>query len=904
MPARPSSLLATKLYLPPQPIGYVPRPHLVKRLQQGLEQGQQLTLISAPAGYGKTQLVVEWIRHENLPAAWVSLDTGDNDFVRFVRYLIAALQKLHPEIGDASLQLLQNAQLPSVEGLLTPLVNELTTLPASQPNLLVLDDYHLIQAQAVQDAVAFLVEYLPPQAQLVLVTRADPPLPLARWRGRGQLNEFRQADLRFTATETAVYMDMMLKLRLSPPELEMLTTRSEGWIAGLQMTTVSLHERENVAAFMQALTGSQRNILDYLLEEVLQNLPGDTQHFLISTSFLERLCGSLCDAVLDSPPESQAILENLERTNLFTIPLDDQRTWYRYHHLFADLLQTRLLQHTDATRLTTLRQRASQWYEAHGLLSDAIELALQAHDYPHAEVLIEQTADEMLGRGELVTFKRWLDLLPASSIRSHPELCMAQAWALLWSGSSFEVIAAYLQPLQDVELPSARLLPLQAYLALFQGEVPTAIQHASLALEQLPEKDTFHRSMAIMALAAAAQMTDDDDRGQNFHDQAIQVGLSSGNLLLSISMLSSLANLLYKEGQLGLAEQKYRQALELALDNQGHPLPVASRPLIGLASIALERSQLSGLEEQLHQAIQLSQSWGAIALVNAYMALARAQLCLGKYQAAQESLDKARHQARQFDLTDLDDLSVEIFQQRLNLQRNDLSAVKAWAERRSLTGVDPQQGLQAADFTNAHMRKYEYPILARLDLAQGLPAQALSFLDALLPHTRTARRPALVIETQLLRAQAFYALGRLPDALAALEDALRLAEPEGYIRLFLDDIRFLQPLLATLLYQMSDPGLVNFASHLISSFPATPEKSRNAFLLPEPLSPRELEVLHLLVDTSLSAEQIAERLYLSVHTVRSHIKSIYAKLGVHGRLEAASLTREMGLIASPSQITH
>lgn len=894
MTAIPTSLLATKLYIPVRPARFVSRNHLLQRLQQGLSLGRRLTLISAPAGYGKTLLVVEWIRHQGSKATWISLDEGDNDFVRFARYLIAALHTVHPELGEVSMQSLDNAQLSSVEGLLTPLVNEIAGLPDSYPVLLVLDDYHQIHAQAVHDAITFLVEYLPPHMHLVLITRADPPLPLARWRGRGQLNELRMEDLRFSPAETAEYLEMALNLRLSAVELQALVSRSEGWIAGLQMAAASLHERSDVSAFMQALSGSQRNILDYLLEEVLQHLPEESQSFLVRTSFLQRLSGPLCDAVLERQGTSQVLLESLERANLFTIPLDDQRNWYRYHHLFADLLQTRLYQRLDADMLNALRLRACQWFEGQGLIPEAIEYAFQADDFARAAALVEQAAEELLRRGELVTFKYWIDRLPAGQITTHPSLCLYHAWALLWSGSSFELIAASLEPLKGVDTHSARILPLQAYLALFQGDVSTAVHNARLALEQLPQHETFLRSMATMALASAAQVSGEADRGRQFHDQVIQDGLSSGNLLLSIIMLSSLANLLQKEGRLQQAEQKYRQALELAVDEHGRPLPVASRPLVGLASLALEHDNLDGIEEQLSLVLQFSQSWGAMILVNYYLLLFHLQFIQGKFSAAQESLSRARHQARQFDLTDMDDLSVEIAQARLDLRQNDFQAVRAWADRRGLFGIDPQQGLLTSDFTDAHIRKYEYPVLARLYLAVGEAEQALAVLDAVLPHDRNARRPGLVIEAQILRALALYDLGRQSEALDALADALAIAEPEGYLRLFLDEGQPVKELLQQAAPMLKTPRMAGFARTLLTRFQSGIDVT--ALTLPEPLSGRELEVLRLLVETSLTAEQLAEKLVVSVHTVRSHIKSIYGKLGVHGRLEAASRARELRLI--------
>jgi LuxR family maltose regulon positive regulatory protein len=896
-----SFLLATKLYLPVQPARFVQRQHLLQRLQQWLSQGYRLTLVSAPAGYGKTMLVVEWIRQENFITAWISLDEGDNDFVRFARYLVGSLRILLPELGESCLQLLDNAQIPSVEGLLTALVNQLTESPVKKPFLMVLDDYHLIHTQAVHDAISFLVEHMPAHGHLVIITRADPPLPLARWRGRGQLNEFRLVDLRFTQAEVQTYLDMTLKLHLSPSDLDALFTRSEGWIAGLQMAAISLRDCDDVAAFLHAMSGSQRNILDYLLEEVLLHLPEKTQDFLIQTSFLERLCGPLCDAVLELSGVSQGILEGLERDNLFIIPMDDHRGWYRYHHLFADLLQTRLYQYPDTAKLADMRSRACQWYESHDFYREAIELCLRGQDYQQAARLIEQIADDMLKHGELITINRWIASLPDEHIRNRPSLCLYHAWALLWSGMPIELINASLQPLKDLEFPisdlqQARLSPLQAFLQLFKGDIEGAIQRAQSALAELPLQDTFLRSMAIIVLASAAQMQDQDDRGQGFHAQAIQESISTGNLLLSIILLSSLANLLQKEGHLEQADKKYRQALELAVDSHGNSLPIATRALVGSATIALERNQISSIAPQIQQAIKLSQSLGANVLVNVYMLMARFQTCLGQEQEAQESLDKASQQARRFDLTEMDDLSVGLYQQRLNLLQMNLPAVQNWVERRGLQGIDPQAGLLTNDFTNAHMRKYEYPILARFYLAQNHPEQALEFMNALLPHVQVARRMGLVIETLILRALALQALGRRSEALTTLTEALEQAEPEGYIRLFVDDSQALHPLLTSLLPRVADKRLANFIDQILNSSSSSGEKACTTSMLVEPLSERELEILRLLVKTSLTAGQIAQELYISVSTVRTHIKSIYGKLGVHGRLEASYCARELKLI--------
>jgi LuxR family maltose regulon positive regulatory protein len=429
----PAPLLATKIYIPPPRPGLVSRPRLIRRLDEGLRLGHRLTLVSAPAGFGKTTLLSEWCAGCGRPVAWLSLDEGDNDPARFLAYLVAALQTVEVDIGAGVVAALQSPQPPSMEAGLTLLINEMTTI--SDPFALVLDDYHLITAQPIQDGLTFLLDHLAPQMHLCIAGRADPPLPLARLRARGQLTELRAADLRFTPGEAAAFLNTSVGLNLSNAEVAALDARTEGWIAGLQMAALSMRGRQDLPGFIRAFTGTHRFVLDYLVEEVLEQQSPGIQRFLLKTSVLERLAAPLCDAVT-AGSDSRTILGQLDRDHLFLIPLDNERRWYRYHHLFADLLRSRLKQ-TDPDRAPILRRRASEWYEQHGLIVDAVSHAFAAGDIGQVARLVEGNVLAMMGHGELTTVMRWLDGLPAGMVRSRPWLSIARAWALCHLPLSF-----------------------------------------------------------------------------------------------------------------------------------------------------------------------------------------------------------------------------------------------------------------------------------------------------------------------------------------------------------------------------------------------------------------------------------------------------------------------------------
>ncbi len=956
-----TALLTTKLYMPPIRPELVPRSHLIEHLNEGLHR--RLILISAPAGFGKTTLISVWIKNSGIAAAWIALDEGDNDPARFLAYLVAALRTVEQDIGKGALSALQSPQPPDPETLLTALLNEINALPYRL--ILVLDDYHLITARPVHDAVTFLLDHLPPQMQVVMATRADPPLPIARLRGRGQLTELRQTDLRFSLGEATAFLKQVMALDLSTDDIDALTTRTEGWITGLQMAALALQatvpaERQDpnqIASFVRAFTGSNRYILDYLVEEVLQRQPEDIQTFLLQTAILDRLTGPLCDAVLEfrdwrldanldtaqppisriqfaitrPPSPSQQILEQLEAANLFIIPLDNERHWYRYHRLFSDLLRKRL-RYVQPEQEPILHRRASAWYEENGLMAEAINHALSAQDYARAADLIEQVAERTLMHSEIATFTRWVDLLPDELVQARPSLCLSHAWALLLSGQPLRTIQARLKAVDtDGDASAIRAIPLRAFLATWQGRVSRANTLTREALEQLPEEESFLRSIAVWNLGMAHMLSGDVESGSQVLDEAIRVGQQTGNVMIAVNALCHLAELSMSQAQLHEAEILYQRALRLATDEQGLPRPIAGMALMGLGELAREQNHLEAAERYLSEGIEQIRQWGEFGTLDGLITLARIRQTQGDPKGAFEMLRKAEQVAVQFDVTEFDDQLVALHKARLWLLQGNIEAAERWLQERGYslheTGEPPGRkasrspeyldegprtdaGLpgeeEEEDFLDLQMHKYESILLARTLLLLGRPAKALPLLDSLAElleqqGRRTSRR---MIEIQMLKALAFQAQGDLDQALVPLESALSIAESGGFVRILLDEG---EPMLQ-LLRQAATRGIApEYVGRLVVAFEQPAHRGGMASAvqahrqpspvqpLAEPLSERELDVLRLLA-TGLSNPEIAEQLYVATSTIRSHLKSIYGKLNVHKRWDAVRRAEELGLL--------
>jgi LuxR family maltose regulon positive regulatory protein len=901
-------LLTTKLYIPPPRPTLVPREHLIERLDDGLRLGHKLTLVSAPAGFGKTTLISAWARGCGRPVAWLSLDEGDDDPARFLTYLAAALRSVGVEIEEG-------ASTDPVEAFLTVLINQVS---AVAPFMLVLDDYHLVTAQPVHDALAFFLDHMPDNVHLAIVTRADPPLPVARLRGRGQLTELRLADLRFTPGEAAEFLGRVMGLRLSGDDVAALASRTEGWIAGLQMAALSLQGKKDASRFVAAFTGSNRYILDYLLEEVLRRESERVQAFLLQTSILERLCGPLCDAVVGdwrleidsagspiSNLQSQSTLEHLELSNLFILPLDDERRWYRYHRLFADLLRQRLGR-IYPDRVPILHRRASTWFEQNDLTAEAIDHALAAEDFERAADLVDQAAEETLMHGEVATFLRWIDALPDARVRARPSLCVSYAWMLLWQGQSLKLIESLLRDAEEGdERVAGRATALRGLIAGLGGQMRRTVELCDLALEQLPEKDRFVRPLALWLLRAIELVEGEGKVDMRALDDVLGMSQQAGNVMLSVMIACNRAEILMRQGQPREAAADYRKAVELATDDQGRRMPIAGQALIGLGELAREWGDLDAAERYLVEGVVLAEQWTEVGPLEAYIALARVRWARGNMDGAWSALRKAQELAVKYDVTDLDDRSVAMFQAWMWIAQGDLEPARCWAEERGLFAyIDTPLQEEASDSYILRMRKYELLVMARLLIAQERPGEALELLASLIPAAERRGRPAMLAEIHALRALAHQALGDLDHATKALACALSLAEPREYVGIFANEG---EPMRA-LLREAEKRGITRdvgaeYVRKLVAAFGAeerggrgTGEQAISALpALAEPLSERELEVLQTL-NTHLSSTEIADQLCISVNTVRFHIKNIYGKLGVHSRSDAVQRALELGLL--------
>jgi LuxR family maltose regulon positive regulatory protein len=889
------ALLTTKLYIPPARPDLVPRIRLLESLDEGL--AVKLTLVSSPAGSGKTTLLSQWVKRSQARVAWVSLDDSDNDLARFLTYIIAALQTIEPDLGEATLTMLQSPHPPPLEAALTALINDVAEALAIEgecPLVLVLDDYHLIAARPVHTALTFLLDHLPQQMHLIVATRADPPLPLSRLRGRGQLTELNAEDLQFTRDEAAAFLNHIMQLNLSAEDISVLTSQTEGWIVGLQMAAISIRRQQNAKNLIQALSRSSRYILDYLAEEVLQQQSEDIQSFLLQTAILDRLAGPLCDAVTGSKG-SQSTLEELERANLFIIPLDNEHRWYRYHHLFADLLYQRL-QRIHHAEIPALHRRASEWLTQNAFMLLAVDHALLSGDSDWAADLVESIAEETLMRSEITTFLGWVEALPDNTVRGRPLLCAYHAVAAFLGGRPLATVEGRLRDAMAgnaADSASAGVAACQALIAAFQGDLHRSIELSHKALDDIPENHPLLRGFIAWNLGFANAMGNDLTSAIHSFEQAFTISRAAGNLMVAVLALSQMAEFSMLQGQLHEARRLYEQALELAFDKRGRMLPIAGAAKIGLAELLREWNDLEAATEHLTEGLELTRQWGEIGTLDGYIALARIRQAQGDEEGASDSIRRAEKLAVRFDTTDMDDILVAIHQARLWIAQGKPEAAARWCEERRLRS--PEAGEESSTIPYAFfMRLLEYTTLARVCITQGQYDEAVEALETSLGEAGRLGWKGIFIESLILQALALQAQGNTPEAVTAIEQALSLAEPQGYVRLFVDEG---QPMMQ-LLYEAASQGIFpEYVGRLLAAFPQTDiiETAAQSVDMVEPLSEREREVLSLIAE-GLTNQEIAQQLAISLPTVKWHTGNIYGKLGVKNRTQAVSKARILRIL--------
>jgi len=877
-------LLKTKLYLPKTRSDLVSRPRLIERLNAGMER--KLILISAPAGFGKTTLLCEWVEKSRLPTGWLSLDEDDNDITRFLTYLIKALQIIYSNIDETPLELLRTPQKPSVQGAFTVLINQLEEVPFDF--LLVMDDYHLIEDQNIHQAMDFLLSYLPPNMHVAIVSRSDPPLHLARLRGQGHLLEVRMDDLRFHQDECKQFFQQSLGAQFSESDMARLLARTEGWVTGLQMAALSLQGQDDISGFIISFSGSHRYILDYLIEEVLQRLSSQVRNFLVQTSILSRLNSALCNQVTDRE-DSQAVLAELDRSNLFVIPLDEERIWYRYHRLFSDLLRARLEENLP-DQIPELHRRASRWFAENGFISFAIDHSLSAGDYQQAILLIEGIAERTLLQAQVSTLLRWQDKLPRDQVEMHPDLEFIFLWAQAIRGYQFDKIRSELEKLGKTrQIRAGRKETLQAFIEISLANLEKAGEFGQQALKKLHPEDVYFRGIALWAYAVSRVVRQNLKESYQVLEELLQVSQVQEHTLFSVLTASQMGRIQMRLGNLRQAEQIYQETLEACRDTRGNLLPIAGEVLDGLGELYLEMNCLDQATDCLLEGIELTKQWREVAAMEPYINLSRVKQAQCDWDAAQDALNKAMALAIKYDVIDFDDRMVEIWQARLWLAQGKLDLVQQWAAER---GLEKQAGLQPwgeGDPTEYQLRLRELLAVTILDLKQGNFDLALESIDWQMDAVQKQGRAITQVELLLLKAEALSALGEDDKALEVLEHALEIGRTAGYVRSFLDRGQPVRELL-----EKARP--TEYVQALLAVFkkPVPPGRKATQSLI-DPLSERELDVLRLL-PTNLTSPEMAEALYIGVNTVRSHIKSIYSKLGVHKRSEAVSNAKELGLL--------
>ncbi|UCD99261.1 MAG: hypothetical protein JSV42_00625 [Chloroflexota bacterium] len=894
-------LLTTKLYIPRAHTRLVSRPRLVDQLANGLQKS--LTLVSAPAGYGKTTLLVDWhFKHgRDYPLAWLSLDSDDNNLARFLTYVAAALETLDPNLTFDLVSQLQLPDLPPMEELIIALINGVNVYP--QDFALVLDDCHVITESSIHKALGYLLDHIPQKMHIVMLTRSDPPIHLAKLRARGNMVELRTNDLRFSSEESTIFLNDVMDLKLSGNNVIELDQRTEGWIVGLQMAALTIKGKKDATKFIHAFSGSNRHILDFLSEEVIQQQPKSIQTFLLHTSILDRFTGSLCDAVLDIVNSSDHLLKELERKNLFLIPLDDERQWYRYHHLFSDLL-FRHLKQTEPTIVNTLYERAAAWFEQNDFHENAIGYALKAQNYELATRLMLQIKNSLWNRGEVHMLLNWLNTLPEELVQSQPELCIAHGGSLILLGHFdaaekwLKLVEADIKPTRDYDLPTTilrqKILIYRSVNARFHGDYDTAIDLGQSGLEITPRSEIRDMGSALLFLSHAHYFAGNTEKAEQVLTNTVNTMQAAGHFSACLNARHYLAQLKVLQGHLHEAAYIYNQAIRYARETE---TPIYSGvEYAGLGDLKREWNQLENAALDIQKGIDLAESGDFIFfLTEVYPVRIHLAISQKDWEAAISFLQKAELVAQRCP-TSIEIKHLQAWQARLHLAQGDLSATEPWAD-------SVEAKLKRAEIAAPHDLINEFVLLtlARVWIAGGRTDQAADLLDNVRINAAAAGRTGRALEAHMLQALAEQASGNDIQAINTLSHVLSTAEPEGYIRLFIEE----GAAMAKLLYKVTSHATTEkheYAGRLLAAYSQEQEEKAGLIkrTLPdekllEPLSKREIEVL-LLMANGCSNKEIASQLVISIGTVKRHVIHIFQKLGATNRTQAVAIGRELEIV--------